>query len=171
MIRKVGATLRHSVFQLFLDLLSAGGLLDMAKVNRSDFQISLANGSHFIFKGLDDPEKIKSITGITDIVIEEATELSEEDFLQLNLRLRPAQDDPQIYLMFNPVSRANWVYRYFFEQPPPARALCAPPTATTAFSPTPTGRSWRRCKSAIPPITAYTRWGSSPRWTSWCTPA
>lgn len=122
-IRKVGATLRHSVFQLFLDLLSAGGLLDMAKVNRSDFQISLANGSHFIFKGLDDPEKIKSITGITDIVIEEATELSEEDFLQLNLRLRPAQDDPQIYLMFNPVSRANWVYRYFFEQPPPGARI------------------------------------------------
>ena len=117
-IRKVGATLRHSIFQLFLDLLSVSGFLNTTKVNRSDFQMILSNGSQFIFKGLDDPEKIKSITGITDIVIEEATELSEEDFLQLNLRLRPVETDPQIYIMFNPVSKANWVYGYFYEDPP-----------------------------------------------------
>lgn len=117
-IRKVGATLKHSIFQLFLDLLAASGFLPASRVNRSDFQISLPNGSQFIFKGLDDPEKIKSITGITDIVIEEATELTEEDFLQLNLRLRPLEPEPQIYLMFNPVSKANWVYGYFCIHPP-----------------------------------------------------
>lgn len=121
-IRKVGATLKHSIFQLFLDLLTASGCRGISHINRSDFQISLANGSQFIFKGLDDPEKIKSITGITDIVIEEATELTEEDFMQLNLRLRPAEPDPQIYLMFNPVSKANWVYGYFYEHTP-AEAL------------------------------------------------
>ena len=117
-IRKVGATLKHSIFQLFLDLLAASGILPASRVNRSDFQISLPNGSQLIFKGLDDPEKIKSITGITDIVIEEATELTEEDFLQLNLRLRPLEPEPQIYLMFNPVSKANWVYGYFCIHPP-----------------------------------------------------
>ena len=117
-IRKVGATLKHSIFQLVIDLLADSGFLPAARVNRSDFQIDLANGSQLIFKGLDDPEKIKSIAGITDIVIEEATELTEEDFLQLNLRLRPVEADPQIYLMFNPVSKANWVYGYFFINPP-----------------------------------------------------
>ena len=117
-IRKVGATLRDSVYQLALDQLAECGLLRSSRVNRSDFRIELPNGSLFLFKGLDDREKIKSITGITDIVIEEATELTEEDFTQLSLRLRPPDPDPQIYLMFNPVSKANWVYRYFFEQPP-----------------------------------------------------
>ena len=117
-IRKVGATLKHSIFQLFLDLLEYSGFYTSARINRSDFQITLTNGSQIIFKGLDDPEKIKSITGITDIVIEEATELTEEDFLQLNLRLRPQDPDPQIYLMFNPVSKANWVYGYFYIHPP-----------------------------------------------------
>ena len=38
--------------------------------------------------GLDDPEKIKSIAGIDWIWIEEATELTYEDFGQLDLRLR-----------------------------------------------------------------------------------
>lgn len=117
-IRKVGATLRDSVYQLALDQLAECGLLRSSRVNRSDFRIELPNGSLILFKGLDDREKIKSITGITDIVIEEATELTEEDFTQLSLRLRPPDPDPQIYLMFNPVSKANWVYRCFFEQPP-----------------------------------------------------
>ena len=118
-IRKVGATLRDSVFQLTLDLLGEAGLLRASEVSRADMRIALPNGSLILFKGLDDREKIKSITGITDMVLEEATELSEDDFTQLRLRLRPPDPDPQIFLMFNPVSKANWVYGYFFVRTPP----------------------------------------------------
>lgn len=114
MIRKVGNTLKVSIWQLMLDLLREAGIREECKINRSDLEIELPNGSVFLFKGLDDPEKIKSITGITDIVIEEATELIEDEFTQLNLRLRPKEDNPQIYLMFNPISKKNWVYSYFF---------------------------------------------------------
>ena len=120
-IRKVGATLKHSIFQLFLDLLAECGVSSWCSVNQSNFQITMPNGSIFIFKGLDNPEKIKSITGLTDIVIEEATELTQDDFSQLALRLRPPETVacPQIYLMLNPVSKANWVYGYFYLNPPP----------------------------------------------------
>lgn len=117
-VRKVASTLRDSLFQLFLDLLCAAGLESGCTIHRSDMRIRLPNGSAFLFKGMDDREKIKSITGITDILIEEATELTEEDFLQLQLRLRPPDPFPQIYLLFNPVSRSNWVYPYFFLHPP-----------------------------------------------------
>ena len=71
---------------------------------------------------MDKPEKIKSISGIDDIVIEEATELTREDFAQLNLRLRSRKPNPQIHLMFNPVSKDNWVYKYFFADGPPPGA-------------------------------------------------
>ena len=118
-VRKVGATLRDSVFQLAIDLISDAKLLRSCEVSRTDMRIAMPNGSLLLFKGLDDREKIKSITGITDIVIEEATELSEDDFTQLRLRLRPPEPQPQIYLMFNPVSKANWVYGYFFAGKPP----------------------------------------------------
>lgn len=83
--------------------------------NISSLHITLSNGSEFIFKGIDNPEKIKSINAITDIVIEEATEINLNDFIQLNLRLRPRENCPQIYLMFNPISRANWCYNYWFK--------------------------------------------------------
>ena len=80
--------------------------------------LTLENGSVFLFKGIDDPEKIKSIADITDIVIEEASELTLDDFTQLDIRLRPAEENPQIYLMFNPVSKVNWVYDHWYLNPP-----------------------------------------------------
>lgn len=117
-IRKVGTTLRDSIFQLFLELLADAGISRACDINNTDMRIALPNGSLLLFKGLDDREKIKSITGITDIVVEEATEITEDDFTQLRLRLRPPDPNPQIFLMFNPVSKANWVYSYFFLTPP-----------------------------------------------------
>lgn len=113
-IRKIQRTIKDSIWSLLITQLYASGYYDLSRINRSDFEIELPNGSIFIFKGLDDPEKIKSIDGITDIVIEEATELTEDDFTQLNLRLRALVDHLQIYLMFNPISKKNWVYDYFF---------------------------------------------------------
>lgn len=117
-IRKVGNTLKDSIFALTLKLLQESGLYDFCKINKSDYTITLPNGSEFLFKGLDDPEKIKSIDGITDIVIEEATELTLDDYTQLNIRLRPEAEYPQIFLMFNPVSKLNWVYEAFILNPP-----------------------------------------------------
>lgn len=113
-IRKVQNTLKVSIWRLMLDLLIESGISIFCKVNKSDLEIELPNGSTFLFKGLDDPEKIKSITDITDIVIEEGSELNEDDFTQLNLRLRPREEYPQIYIMFNPISKKNWTFSYFF---------------------------------------------------------
>lgn len=117
-VRKVGNTLKDSVWAMCLKLLYQMPQV-IKSINKSDFTIELINGSIILFKGLDDPEKIKSIEGITDIVIEEASELTEDDFDQLNLRLRASSGMLQIHLMFNPVSKANWVYRRFFENGTP----------------------------------------------------
>lgn len=117
-IRKIGNTLKDSVWAMYLKLLYQMPQV-ILKMNKSDFTIDLVNGSTILFKGLDDAEKVKSIEGITDIVIEEASELSEDDFDQLNLRLRAKCGMLQIHMMFNPVSKANWVYRRFFENGTP----------------------------------------------------
>lgn len=67
-------------------------------------------------KGLSDSERIKSIVGITDIWIEESTEINLDEFSQLDLRLRAMEDDLQIFLSFNPVSKMNWVYKKWFAE-------------------------------------------------------
>lgn len=114
-IRKYATTLKDSVFQLVIDTLKKWGLFRYCRVNLSTYTITLPNDSVILFKGLDDSEKIKSITDITDIWCEEGTELSEDDFTQLDLRLRANVDNLQMFISFNPVSKVNWVYRKWFD--------------------------------------------------------
>ena len=113
-IRKFGTTLKDSVFQLVVDMLKKWQIYDMCKINLSTYTITLPNESVFLFKGMDDSEKIKSITDITDIWCEEATELSEDEYTQLDLRLRALVGDLQLIVSFNPVSKVNWVYKRWF---------------------------------------------------------
>jgi phage terminase large subunit len=115
-IRKVGATLRDSIYALFKTVLGDWKIYDRCEIKDSLLTIILPNGSQFIFKGLDDSEKIKSIANIDDIVIEECTEISLDEFSQLNLRLRSKNLFNQIHCMFNPVSKANWVYGHWFSE-------------------------------------------------------
>ncbi len=62
-------------------------------------------------------EKLKSIANITNIWIEEASEITQEDFQQLDLRLRgKSKINKQITLSFNPVSSQSWLKRYFFDR-------------------------------------------------------
>lgn len=117
-IRKVGRTLKDSVFQLIIDMLKQFHMYEYCEINLSNFTITLPNGSIFLFKGLDDSEKIKSITAITDIWIEEATEITLDEFTQLNLRLRANKKHLQMILTYNPISKANWVFSHFHEDLP-----------------------------------------------------
>ena len=77
-IRKVGNSLRDSVFSMFKSVLSDWKLYEECKIKESLLTIDLPNGTEIIFKGLDDSEKIKSIAGITDIFIEECTEINQQ---------------------------------------------------------------------------------------------
>ena len=118
-LRKVNRTTKASTFQLLLDTLNQFGILNYCVINRTDFSITLPNGSQFLCMGLDDPEKIKSITGLTDAWLEEATEFSLDDFSQVNLRVRdPKAENQEIILSLNPVSKANWCYLHFFAENP-----------------------------------------------------
>lgn len=115
-IRKFATTLKDSVFQLFIDTLKQWNIYSYCKINLSTYTITLPNESIILFKGLDNEEKIKSIAGITDIWCEEATELTEDEFTQLDLRLRAKEPDLQAFASFNPVSKANWVYKKWFAE-------------------------------------------------------
>ena len=118
-LRKVGATVYDSIFEDVKQCLDYFQILDKCKVNNSAYRIELPNGAQFIFKGLDNPEKIKSIKDVSDVVMEEASEFTLDDYTQLTLRLRAKKHRmKQIFLMFNPVSKVNWVYNAFFVKKP-----------------------------------------------------
>ena len=114
-IRKVARTLRRSVFRLFRDYIIRWGLTSLFTINKSDMTIICKNGNIIYFAGVDDPEKLKSIEGITSIWIEEATELNVIDFEEIDRRLRGKNVNyKQIILTYNPILNTNWTYNRFF---------------------------------------------------------
>ena len=116
-IRKVDNTLRDSCFALIKEVIHLYNCQDLFNINKSDMTITnLYNNNQMIFKGLQDPERIKSINGITDIWIEEATELEVADYRQLNIRLRTRSKNPlQMFITFNPVSITHWLKAEFWD--------------------------------------------------------
>lgn len=115
-IRKIQNTLKDSCFSLVKQILGEWRIYEDCKVNKTDLTIELPNGSLFLFKGLDDPERIKSINDIDDIVVEECTEVDDFTFDQLCLRLRSMKPYNQVHVMFNPVSKSNWVFSRWFDK-------------------------------------------------------
>lgn len=119
-VRNTGKSNRDSTFALFKQIIIKWKLFKHFKINESDLRIKcLLNNHEIIFAGLDDVEKLKSITfsqgELTDIWIEEASEILESDFNQLDVRLRGQGTKKQIVLSFNPIDINHWLKKRFFD--------------------------------------------------------
>lgn len=99
-------------------------------INSSDMRLEcIANHNQIFFRGVNDEkqrEKLKSIAvkrgKLTDVWIEEATELTQSDFEIIDDRLRgelPKGQFYQIRLTFNPVSSSHWIKKHFFDRTDP----------------------------------------------------
>ena len=114
--RKVAKTIRESCWRNILNQLSEY-YPGQYKANKSDLTISFENGSMILFAGLDDVEKLKSIVDIDMIWIEEASEITEADFNQLDIRMRgESRYYKQIIITFNPISITHWLKLRFFDR-------------------------------------------------------
>lgn len=119
-MRQTADTNRRSTFPLLKQVISNWNLSEHFKVNESDMRIKcLLTGNEVAFAGLDDVEKIKSITfesgPLTDIWVEEATECAESDINQLKVRLRGGKSKKQMVLSFNPINIQHWIKKHFID--------------------------------------------------------
>ena len=81
---------------------------------------STLSGGQILFSGLDDEEKIKSISPasgpLTDVWVEEATEITYAAFKQLDKRLRGlSPHKKRLTCTFNPSNRSHWLYTKYFD--------------------------------------------------------
>ena len=119
-VRQTADTNRRSTFPLLKQVISNWNLSKHFKINESDMRIVCKlTGNEVAFAGLDDVEKIKSITFVngelTDIWVEEATECQEADINQLKVRLRGGKTKKQMVLSFNPINIQHWIKRHFID--------------------------------------------------------
>jgi phage terminase large subunit len=84
--------------------------------------INIQTGSRIIFKGIktgssQQTANLKSIANLNIIVIDEAEEIpSEEIFDKIDLSARRNDKANKVILVFNPMSKAHWIYERFFEK-------------------------------------------------------
>ncbi len=119
-VRQTGDTNRKSTFPLLKQVISNWNLSEHFKINESDMRIRCTlTKNEVAFAGLDDVEKIKSITfengELTDIWVEEATETQEQDINQLKVRLRGGKSKKQMVLSFNPINIQHWIKGHFID--------------------------------------------------------
>lgn len=120
-VRKVAETISKSIRTEVVKAIKAFGLESEFTIPKSDFTITCSNGYQVLFAGLDDVEKLKSITPllgvITDIVIEEATEVTEDDIKLLEKRLRGGDENTpkRVTLLFNPILQNHHIYTNYFK--------------------------------------------------------
>ncbi|NKQ18414.1 PBSX family phage terminase large subunit [Brevibacillus laterosporus] len=114
-VREVYDTHRDSTYSLLEEIVADLGLEGKVKPMTSPMQVKFPNGSKIIFKGMDKPVKLKSINNISIIWIEECSEVKYEGFKELTGRMRHPTLPLHMLLSTNPVSTANWCYKYFFK--------------------------------------------------------
>lgn len=116
LMRKQTTQLRDSVWKEILQVIDDFHLSQFFTVNKTEFRITcLINGTEFKCLGLDEPEKIKGFADISDVFLDEVTGFNQEDVELIDGTLRsPKFKLPlQMYFSFNPISKANFVYKYF----------------------------------------------------------
>jgi len=115
-LRKTLPSAKDSTYTLLNNYIQNWGMSPLIKsITVNPVCFTFDNGSEILIRGLDDPEKIKSIEGITSIWLEEASQFTQEDFDELDRRLRGNVGTyKQIMVTFNPISKYNWTYKTFF---------------------------------------------------------
>ncbi len=124
-VRQVYDTIYESCYDLICEILDDMNLLavdfnefkkrkDKCVALKSPLRIRFPNGSQIIFKGMDKPEKVKSVNGVSIVWMEECSEISLEAYNELLGRIRTPDVSMHFILSCNPISKENWVYSRFF---------------------------------------------------------
>ena len=101
--RKTLTALKATALRDFLDILKSTEMYDERNHNKSENLYRL-NGNLFEFVGLDQPQKKRGAKR-DYLFINEANELTLEDWVQLSIRTKK-----QIFLDYNPSMEEHWIY-------------------------------------------------------------
>lgn len=127
-VRKTERTLRDSCFAQFKWAMRRLHVEKYFRCSVSPLEITyIPTGQKILFRGLDDPLKVTSITVdsgcLCRLWIEEAYEITkEDDFNRLDESIRgqlPEGMYHQVVLTFNPWSDRHWLKKRFFDTPNP----------------------------------------------------
>lgn len=86
--------------------------------NKSNGLITLSNGSTISFTPVDDDKKLRSLN-LDFVYIEQCEEITEEAFIELDLRIRNEVSKKyggQMLVVVQPSNKSHWLYRLFYQE-------------------------------------------------------
>ena len=116
-MREIHADIRHSIWQECKDRTTAWSIEDQMRI--ADSTMEMEHGKNRVhahgFKRSSNERtaKLKSLAGYTDAFIEEAEEVGEDEFQQLDDSLRA--EGSQIHLSLNTPSKSHWIILRWFD--------------------------------------------------------
>lgn len=120
-MREIHKDVRDSLWRDYKDRLEDSGAdeKDYGLVEHTMSTVCFSTGNTISSRGFKKSSgkstaKMKSLAGATHVLIEEAEEISEEDFMQLDDSLRTVKGKVQIILLFNPPSKDHWIIRRWY---------------------------------------------------------
>lgn len=118
-MRYVLGDIRNSIYREITDRAEENGILSSLKVNDSlmtiEYGANSINAVGFKKSSGDQKAKLKSLANYTTVIIEEADEIPEEDFIQLDDSLRTLKGDITIVLLLNPPPKSHWIIERWFD--------------------------------------------------------
>ena len=116
LMRKETNKLRDSVWKELMVAIDDFNMRRFFEINKSELRVTcMINGTEFKCLGLDEPEKIKGFVDISDVFMDEVTAFTPDDveLIDGTLRSRKYNLPLQMYFSMNPISKTNFVYKFF----------------------------------------------------------
>lgn len=121
--REVQSSMKDSVHQLLKDQIDLMGLgaKGTGHFRVLDDQIRGPNGGLFTFKGLKDPDALKSTEGVAVAWLEEANRVTKTSWNKLDPTIR--KPGSEIWVSMNPELETDHLYDLFIKKEPPPRSI------------------------------------------------
>lgn len=121
-MRYVLGDIRNSIYREITDRAKENGIWDSLSVNDSLMTLRYGRNSinavGFKKSSGDQKAKLKSLANYTCVIVEEADEIPEEDFMQLDDSLRTLKGDITIILLLNAPPKGHWILNRWFDLEP-----------------------------------------------------
>jgi phage terminase large subunit len=117
-MRYILGDIRNSIYREIIDRAEENGIKDSLDINESTMTIThganTINAVGFRKSSGDQKSKLKSLANYNCVIIEEADEIPEEDFMQLDDSLRTIKGDIVVILLLNPPAKTHWIIKRWF---------------------------------------------------------
>ena len=111
-----------SIIPEFIEKIELMGVESDFRITKDEI-INLTTGSSIMFKGIktssgNQTAALKSLSGVTTFVLDEAEELTDEDvFSKIDFSIRSKIKQNRVILIMNPTTKEHWIYQRFFMHP------------------------------------------------------